>query len=411
MNTLPKNLHEFIAKIPKSDLHVHLDGSVRVPTIIELSKAANLPLPSYTEEGMNKLVFKDNYANLFEYLAGFANVLPIMQTPENIEKISYEFAIDNINEGVCYVEVKLAPHLHVNEKQNIDTILLSVNKGLNRAKMEYNQKPEVKSGELPEFNYGIVVCAMRFFTKEFSTFYAAFIDKHQDIYTKDPQKMFALASYELIKDCVKARDNHALPIVAFDLVGSENGYPPQYHKEAFHFAHQNFMHIITHAGEATGPESIYSAITELYSERIGHGTSLFNKKQITDPKIAEQDQDAYIARLVQHIADRRITIEVCLTSNLQTLPYIKDIKNHSFAKMRDANLSTAICTDNRTFSKTNVSKELTLATQNFNLSYANLKDIVAYSFKRSFYPGNYNEKRNYIKKVMARYEKLAATMQ
>lgn len=401
---MQEKLREFITKIPKSDLHVHLDGSVRVPTIIELSKAANLALPSYTEVGMNELVFKDQYANLFEYLAGFGHILPIMQTPENIERISYEFAQDNINEGVCYVEVKLAPHLHINENQDIDTILLSVNKGLNRAKIEYNQRPEVKSGELPEFNYGIVVCAMRFFTKEFSKFFAEFIESHKDI---NPQTISAIASYELIKACVKTRDKHNLPIVAFDLVGSEAGNPPQYHKEAYHFAQQNFMHTVAHAGEAAGPESIFYAITELHPERIGHGTSLFAKNQITDPQISDQNKEAYIARLVQYIAERRITIEVCLTSNLQTLPHIKEIKNHPFAKMLDANLSTAICTDNRTFSKTNVTKELMLAIQNFNLSNDALKNLIAYSFKRSFYPESYTKKRNYIKQVISRYDLLA----
>ena len=190
---MKKNLLEFITKIPKSDLHVHLDGSVRIETLIDLSKQQNLPLPSFTAAGLNELVFKDQYANLVEYLQGFGYVLPVMQTPENLERISYEFAMDNINEGVCYVEVRFAPQLHINASQDIDQVLLSVNKGLNRAKTEYNQRPEVKSKELPEFNYGIIACAMRFFSKGYSKFYDNFIEshKHSNLKLRNYEKQFS----------------------------------------------------------------------------------------------------------------------------------------------------------------------------------------------------------------------------
>lgn len=381
-DVVPKGLLEFVTKLPKSDLHVHLDGSVRIPTLIDLSKEHKLSLPSYNIEGLNELVFKDRYANLSEYLQGFRFVLPTMQTQENLERISYEFAQDNINEGVCYVEVRFAPQLHINNNQNIDQVLLSVNRGLSRAKSEYNQKPEVKSKQLPDFNYGIVVCALRSST-------------------------FATTSYELAKACVNIRDEHNIPIVALDLAGEEAGNPPIYHKEAYHFAYKNLMHLTAHAGEAYGPESIFQAITELYPERIGHGFYLFSQDKIRDPKIQDKDKDNYIKKLIQYIADRRITIEVCITSNLQTIPHLKNIKNHSFAQMLNSNLSTTICTDNRTISKTNVTKELMLAIQNFNLTKDSLKTLLLHGFKRSFYPGTYAEKLNYIKQVAIRFDLLS----
>jgi Adenosine deaminase len=164
------------------------------------------------------------------------------------------------------------------------------------------------------------------------------------------------------------------------------------------------MNLTVHAGEAYGPESIHQAVTELYPDRIGHGFYLFSQDKIHDPKI--QDKNAYIKQLVNYIADKRTTIEVCLTSNTQTIPALKNIKNHSFAHMLDNHLSTAICTDNRTVSKTNVTKEIMLAMQNFNLTGNTLKDVILYSFKRSFYPGSYIEKRNYVKKIVDRYELL-----
>jgi len=131
---------------------------------------------------------------------------------------------------------------------------------------------------------------------------------------------------------------------------------------------------------------------------------MFSKDKISDPKI--QNQDAYINRLVQYIADKRITIEVCLTSNTQTIPTLKNIKDHSLAQMLANHLSTTICTDNRVISKTNVTKELMLAIQNFNLTETALKDVIIYGFKRSFYPGSYSEKRSYVKQIVERYELL-----
>ena len=392
---MQKKLDEFITKIPKSDLHVHLDGSVRLATLIDLSKKQKLSLPSFTTAGLNTLVFKNHYKNLAEYLQGFSYVIPIMQTPEHLEQISYEFAWDNINEGVCYVEVRFAPQLHINKQQNIDQVLLSVNKGLNRAKVEYQQK----AGKLPTFNYGIVVCAMRYFTKEYSDFFA-----RQLATTSDPNKVFAKTSYQLAKSCIKIRDKYGLPIVALDLAGAEAGNPPGCHKKAYQLAHKNFMNLTVHAGEDSGPESIHQAVTELYPERIGHGFYLFAPNKITAPHI--KNKAAYIKQLVEYLTKQRITIEVCLTSNTQTIPTLEHIKNHSFAQMLTNQLSVAICTDNRTVSKTSVTKEIMQAIQHFNLLGQPLKNLIIAGFKKSFYPGSYLEKRNYIAQIIKRYDYL-----
>jgi adenosine deaminase len=399
---MQNKLTDFISQIPKTDLHVHLDGSVRIDTLIDICKKEKLSLPSYTESGINELVFKDQYQNLDEYLQGFNLVLPAMQTPENLERISYEFAQDNISDGVTYVEVRFAPHLHINDNQNIDEVLLSVNRGLNKARLQHNQKQEVKSKELPEFNYGLIVCAMRFFGKGYSKYLDRVLTTHKN---QSLTSIFSLTSYDLAKACVKIRDKYNLAIVALDLVGEEVGNPPILHKKAYHFAHQNLMNLTAHAGEACGPENIFQAVTELYPERIGHGFYLFAKDKITDPGIKNKNE--YLEKLVRYIAKERITIEVCLTSNLQTTPAIKEIKNHSFAKMLDTNLSTTICTDNRTVSKTNVTQEMMLAINNFGLNKKTLKNLVINGFEKSFYPGSYNEKQNHIKQIMARYDVLS----
>jgi len=111
---------EFIKKIPKTDLHVHLDGSIRMQTLIDLAKDQNIKLPSKTASGLDEIVFKDRYKDLNEYLQGFRYTVSVMQTPEALERIAYEFAWDNYNEGVRYFEVRYAPQLHINKNQPIE---------------------------------------------------------------------------------------------------------------------------------------------------------------------------------------------------------------------------------------------------------------------------------------------------
>lgn len=387
--------------MPKSDLHVHLDGSLRPSTLIELAKKRKIKLPSFTEEGLDTLLFKDNYKDLVEYLKCFSFTIPALQTPESLERVSYELALDNLAEGVCYIEVRFAPQFHVNKKMDIEKVLVSVDKGLKKAQKEYNKTPEVISGTLPQFHYGIIVCAMRAFGWGFSEYFDNFLGAH--LYSTE-EMIFPLASYELVNACVHIRDKLALPIVGFDLAGAEAGNPAGHHRLAYRLAHKNFMHATVHAGEAYGPESIFQAITDLYADRIGHGYYLFDTKKIADPEIS--DKKAYVQKLAQYIADKRITIEVCLTSNMQTNPSIGNIKNHQFKKMLDAKLSSTLCTDNRTVSKTTVTKEIILALKTFNLKKEAIKNIIVYGFKRSFFHGTYAEKRNYVRSCIDRYELL-----
>ena len=138
-------LRQFIKEMPKCDLHVHLGGSIRISTLIELAQKNNVILPSYTEAGLNELVFKDSYKDLLEYLKGFEYTSAVMQTPDNLERIAYEFAWDNINEGVCYVEVRFAPQLYVNKLMNIESVFKAVSKGMDKAQSEYNATDKVKN--------------------------------------------------------------------------------------------------------------------------------------------------------------------------------------------------------------------------------------------------------------------------
>jgi adenosine deaminase len=390
---------EFIQKIPKTDLHLHLDGSIRLSTLLELAHESDIALPAYTVKGLKEKVFKDKYNNLMEYLNGFQYTGAVMQNEPALERVSRELAEDNIAEGVRYIEVRFAPQLHQHKHMGIVNVLKAVNRGLEKAQKAFNAGPDVQTGKDIPFHYGIIVCAMRMFDYGFSEYFDALLDVHKH---SERKWIFSLASQELVKASVEARDRFKIPIVGFDLAGQEKGYPAEDHKAAYSLAHKNFLKLTVHAGEAFGPESIFQAITDLYADRIGHGVHLFNAEMIDNKEIL--DKQAYVENLAQYIGDRRITLEVCLTSNLQTNPEISDLKQHSFGKMREAGLSVTFCTDNRTVSNTTVTDEILKAVETFDITSKELKSLIAYGFKRSFFPGTYLEKRNYVRRVLDNFE-------
>ena len=130
---------EIIRRLPKCDLHLHLDGSLRIDTLIEMAKQQNVKLPAYSPEGLYQQVFRETYADLTEYLQGFQYTVAVLQTAENLERASYELMEDNLKEGCRYIEVRFAPQLHVHEGLSWEDILLSVDRGLKRARDLFNQ--------------------------------------------------------------------------------------------------------------------------------------------------------------------------------------------------------------------------------------------------------------------------------
>ena len=153
------NLREIIKKIPKSDIHLHLDGSIRLDTIIDLAKEQKIKLPSYTASGLEETLFKDHYNSLDEYLKTFGYSCSVMQTPESLERIAYELAIDCQDEGLKYIEVRMDPLLVTNSLQSHLDVFKLIDRGLKKAQKEYNQK--IKTKEEPPFHYAIIVCILR----------------------------------------------------------------------------------------------------------------------------------------------------------------------------------------------------------------------------------------------------------
>jgi len=392
---------EFIRMIPKTDLHLHLDGSMRLGTLIDLAKEAGVDLPGYTEEELKRTVFKAQYADLGEYLKGFAYLTAVMQTAEALERVSRELAEDNQAEGVRYIEVRFAPQLHQHSGMGILDVFQAVHRGLESAKQSFNSRPAVRDGDEPPFDYAIIACAMRMFDRGFSKYFDRLLDVHCH---SERKWVFSLASQELVRAAIHARDVLGIPIAGFDLAGQEKGFPAVDHAPAYALAHRHFLKKTVHAGEAFGPESIFQAITELHADRLGHALHLFDEAHIEDASIS--DPAKYVHNLVQYIGDRRITIEVCLTSNLQTHPELQRLEDHSFGLMMANQLSATICTDNRTVSATTVSREMVRAIEAFDLGPKALKDLVIHGFKRSFFPGTYVQKRRYVRRVIDFYESI-----
>ncbi|MFI5347914.1 MAG: adenosine deaminase [Elusimicrobiota bacterium] len=395
---------EFIRAIPKSDLHLHLDGSLRLKTLIELSREAKLKLPSYSEAGLRKLVFKDTYKDLPEYLHGFMYTCAVLTDLDNLARVAQELVEDNAAEGVRYIEVRFAPQLHVTTTVGVRDVVRAVAAGLAAGAKAHNTSRAVKSGDDLPFHFGMTLCAMRRFKKGMSPYYADML-RLMEHAPKD--EVYGAASLELARAGVELA-SEGLPVVAFDLAGEEAGYPPADHWAAYQFAHNHFIRKTVHAGEAYGPESIWQAITQCHANRIGHGTFLFAHEMIVDPKI--EDRRKYVEDLANYMASQRIGVEVCVTSNMQTTPSIKTIAQHPIRKMIDYGLSVSLCTDNRLMSNTTVSREMELVIEGAKLTREEVKRLVIAGFKGSFFHGSFAEKRRFVDAVSTRYAALEAQL-
>ena len=401
--TVPRGRYTdaLLAALPKTDLHCHLDGSLRVATLIELARERQVALPSETEEGLRELVFKDQYRDLPDYLHGFAYTCGVLNDVESLERVAYELGLDCLAEGVRYLEVRFAPQLHVRPGLDIAGVLSAVDRGLDRVRREHEASAAVREKGEPPFRYGMICCAMRMFTSGFGSYFHDLLN----VLPHWPAKhVYGIASLSLARAVVDARDRLGLPVVGFDLAGAEAGHPAHDHVEAYAYCHRHFLKKTVHAGEAYGPESIFEAITRLNADRIGHGTHLYAHEQV---QVEEEDPHRYVRQLSEYIADRRILIEVCVTSNMQTMPDLRRVQDHPVGRMVQDRLSVTLCTDNRLVSRTTVTAELRRALDAFDLAPSELRNLILHGFKRSFYAGSYTEKRAYVRGVIDFYDRVA----
>ncbi|MEW5817847.1 MAG: adenosine deaminase [Spirochaetota bacterium] len=326
---------EMIKKLPKVELHDHLDGGVRPATIIELAKRYKIDLPAEDPEQLSKWFHRGaDRKNLALYLEGFRITLSVMQTKESLERIAEETMEDLAADNVVYVEIRFAPALHQEQELNLEVIVESVLRGLESGKQ--------KTGT----EYGLILCAMR----------------HQN------------NSLEIAELAVAYRDRG---VVGFDIAGDEYGHPPKKHLEAFEYIRSRNFNITIHAGEAFGIESIWQSIQICGGHRIGHATRLVEDMVVHGTRIEK------MGSLSHFIRDKRIPLEICLSSNIQT-GAAKSMDEHPFPVYYRNNFRVALCTDNRLMSNTTLGKEMSYAVKHYNLTLRDLEKITINTMKSAF---------------------------
>jgi len=319
---------KIIKKMPKTDLHCHLDGSVRINTVIELAKKRNIDLPSSDPKELKKILVPGvNCKSLVEYLHPFDITLLVLQDAEALARVAFELAEDAARENIWYLEVRYSPVLHMLKGMKLTEIVDAVRAGLKHAEKKYHIKT------------GIIICGMRNINPE--------------------------TSLELAELAVAYKNQG---VVAFDLAGIEESYPAKHHRESFYQILNNNINCTAHAGEAYGPGSIHQALHYCGAHRIGHGTRL------------KEDGD-----LLNYVNDHRIPLEICLTSNIQTKA-AATFKKHPLKFYYDYGLRITINTDNRLISNTTITKELHLAAKYAEWSMDELKTVVIAGFKSAFLP-------------------------
>ena len=330
----------FFEKLPKTDLHVHLDGSMRIETVLDLADKDGIQLPADTPDGLKRaLHLGENTSSLVEYLKAFDTTLKVLQTSASLYRAAYELAEDAARENVRYMEVRYAPMLHTRQGLPLTTVVEAVIEGLRDAQKVYG------------IQSNIIICGIR--------------------------NISPASSLEMAQLAVAYKNRG---VIAFDLAGAEYDHPAKNHLEAFQLVRDNNISVTIHAGEAYGPESIHQAIHVCGAHRIGHGCRL------------REDGD-----LLHYVNDHRIALECCPSSNVQT-GAVRDLASHPLRLYHHLGLRVTVNTDNRLVTDTTVSRELWLTHTQMKMSVDDLKKMVVNGFKSSFLP--FHEKQQMLRHVV-----------
>jgi adenosine deaminase len=329
-----------IRSLPKVLLHDHLDGGVRPKTVIELAKETGYDkLPSTNPAQLAEWFHRGaTRGSLPLFLEGFAHTCGVMQTEYALERVAYEMLEDMKKDGVVYVETRFAPVFHQQKDLHLETIVKSVLKGLERGKKDFGVE------------YGLILCAMR--------------------------NMKPAISMEIAELAVDFRQHG---VVGFDLAGEEGGYPPKKHVDAFHFIQRENFNITIHAGEAFGKESIWQAIQWCGAHRIGHATRLIEDMKLKNGSVQN------MGTLAQYVLDKRIPLEICLTSNVHT-GAVRDLKEHPFGILFRYKFRVMLNTDDRLMSMITLSDEYKTAAEVFGLTLDDLEKLTINAMKSAFMP-------------------------
>ena len=324
---------ELLRRLPKAELHCHLDGSVRPETLIDLGKEYKKPMPATDPETLREYMRVDDARHLEDYLARFDTTLSVMQTADALDRIAYELAIDAARDGVRYIEVRYAPVLNTYEGLSLEEAVEAPLRGLARAERE--------GGAIGR----IIVCGLRNLSPD--------------------------VSMELAQLAVAYKGRG---VVAFDLAGGELGNPASAHVDAFAYVREHDLPCTCHAGEGDGASSVREAIHVCGAHRIGHATRLIEDESLTE-----------------YVNDRRIALEICLTSNVQTHA-VESYEEHPLRQYFDRGMNVVLNTDNRLMSGTTLTDEYHHAAKQLGFSLAELSEIAINGFASAFLPWEERER-------------------
>ncbi|MFE9172135.1 adenosine deaminase [Streptomyces kebangsaanensis] len=335
--TAPRVDTDTLRRLPKAVLHDHLDGGLRPATVVELADTVGHTLPTTDPDELAAWYYDAaNSGDLVRYIATFEHTLAVMQTREGLLRTAEEYVLDLAGDGVVYGEVRYAPELMVKGGLTPAEVVGTVQEGLaaGMAKAAANGTP---------VRVGTLLCGMRMFDR----------------------------SREIADLAVAHRD---AGVVGFDIAGAEDGFPPADHLAAFEHLRRESVPFTIHAGEAHGLPSIHQALQVCGAQRIGHGV------RITDDIV-----DGKPGRLAGWVRDRRIALEMCPTSNLQT-GAARSIAEHPITALKDLGFRVTLNTDNRLVSGTTMTREMSLLVEHAGWTVEDLRTVTVNAVKSAFIP-------------------------
>jgi adenosine deaminase len=327
-----------IRTAPKVLLHDHLDGGLRPQTVVDLAEASGYQdLPTTDVDALGTW-FRESAdsGSLVRYLETFAHTCGVMQDVDALVRVASECAQDLAADGVVYAEVRYAPELFTERGLSLDTIVEAVQEG-------FRLGVEQAGGNI---RIGTLLCAMRQNAR----------------------------SLEIAELAVRYRDSG---VVGFDIAGPEAGFPPTRNLDAFEYLRQQNAHFTIHAGEAFGLPSIWEALQHCGAERLGHGV------RIVDDIKADNDGTTQLGRLASYVRDRRIPLEMCPTSNIQT-GAADSIANHPIGLLTKLRFRVTVNTDNRLMSGVSMTSEMATLVDAFGYDWADLQWFTINAMKSAF---------------------------
>ncbi|WFE50351.1 adenosine deaminase [Micromonospora sp. WMMD1155] len=342
--------YEDIVKAPKALLHDHLDGGLRPATIVDLAAEVGHELPATDPEALGRWFAEAaDSGSLERYLETFAHTVAVMQTAPALRRVARECALDLAADGVVYAEVRFAPEQHLEHDLSLDEVVEAVLAGFAEGTAQ-----AVEAGLT--IRVGTLLTAMR----------------------------HAARSQEIAELAVRHRD---AGVVGFDIAGAEAGFPPTRHLDAFEYLQRENFHFTIHAGEAFGLPSIWQAIQWCGADRLGHGVRI----------VDDIAPDGALGRLAAYVRDKRIPLELCPSSNVQT-GAVPSIADHPIGLLRDLRFRVTVNTDNRLMSGTSMSREMSLLVDAFGYGWKELQWFTINAMKSAFIP--FDERLRIIDEVI-----------